>query len=622
MSLSRPRIAVPTIEAQEGPRRLHVLAACGISDFQPNLILSQLQKWCELHRSTLELRCLYDERSGEEEVDYHYSSDNIQQQKVTAWCRGQSQLSEICRWADILLLAPIEAGQLAGMLQGFTNSTMLEILRGWDVSKKILLVPAMTALMWENPMTKKQLNKIRRKWTWIRVMQPLLWYFCPSRAQGELVVHWDGYEELVDAVSNQADLMAIGQDVDTAMGSTRSYPFRSAHQSSTSLPPEIWSIILEKVGDWEIAKSLGIFINLPTPPEWQRGLGPPDSRTPMNDLELTLLTMSYKSFIAKLEAGPVPPWLSPLVVKLVIKFNITDLLSYLEIHHKELFWATFGQSLLPTKASAFFGSIAVLEWWRTSPSFLIKEYNHEVIDGASKAGFVHVLDWWRKSGLPLRYTEAALEQASSKGNIEVLDWWKNASMHQGGYHTIESDATFKFNDHYHPAPSSPARTTRLHPSFDMAGPPSTTASTTNTTTDGPLRLLVGRSICFAAQNGQVDAVRWWDSSGIPYSHEDAVAKIASTAGAVNVLQLWKELKGEKMIFDNQVLAGPTKGGHRDVLEWWKNSGFKIDYRPCDIEEALEDSLGGEGEEQVKIWWARNGLNLGVGTSEWMRVKTL
>src|SRR5204862_3884515 len=91
---------------------------------------------------------------------------------------------------------------------------------------------------------------------------------------------------------------------------------------------------------------------------------------------------------------------------------------------------------------------------------------------------------------------------------------------------------------------------------------------------GPLRLKVGKSICFAAQNGQVETVRWWDTSGIPYLHEESVAKIASANGHVNVLQLWKELKGEKMIYDNQVLVGPTKNGHCGVLEWWRNSGFR------------------------------------------------
>jgi hypothetical protein len=77
-----------------------------------------------------------------------------------------------------------------------------------------------------------------------------------------------------------------------------------------------------------------------------------------------------------------------------------------------------------------------------------------------------------------------------------------------------------------------------------------------------------------------------------------------------------------MIFDNQVLVGATKNGNVCVLEWWKQSGLKVEYKTCDVEEALEDGDEGERGMEVRRWWAKNGLNLGVGTSEWMKTKTL
>ncbi len=479
-------------------------------------------------------------------------------------------------WADLLILAPFDADHLAKMLHGFADSPVLEVLRSWDVSKKILLIPAMSTCMWENPMTKKQLNKIRRKWNWIRVLPPLLRGINgedEKKSQSSLSQFgYEGFDELRDAVQHQVDLMNIGQDTDAAMGRPYSVP-KDGKRLSVKLPPEIWTIIFEYIGDWELAKATGVYTNLPTPSEWPPRPPKNDLDVYLKELEWTILTGTLQEITTKVSSGPELEYLSSLCVKLIIKFARTDLLSYLETNHKPLFWNTFAHKLLPTKASAAFGRLEVLEWWRTSPSFLTKEYTNEPIDGASKAGFVHVLDWWRKSGLPMRYSEAALEQASARGNIPILNWWKGASMWQEGY-------------------------------------------------ERPLRLKVGKSICFAAQYGQEEVVRWWGESGIPYMHEEIVAKIASANGHVNVLRLWKELKGEKMIFDNQVLVGPTKYGHRDVLEWWKNSGFRVEYKTCDIEEALEDSLGGVGEEQVKVWWARNGLNLGVGTSEWMKVKVL
>lgn len=303
----------------------------------------------------------------------------------------------------------------------------------------------------------------------------------------------------------------------------------------------------------------------------------------MEALEWTILTGTLRDVRALLSNHPAPRWLSRLCIKLIMRFAMTDILSYLETSHKDLFWGAFGHAFLPDKASSVFGKVEILEYWRTSPSFLTKEYTAEAIDGASRAGFVHVLEWWYKSGLPLRYTEAALEQASAKGHIDVLEWWKNASMQEHA---------------------------------DAEEPYMSSLSVT------PLRLKPGKSISYATQSGSLPTLRWWANSSIPYSHEDTVAKLASTHGHVSVLDFWLSLKGEKTIFDNQVLVGATKMGHSNVLEWWKQSGLRVEYKTCDIEEALEDGVEGRQGERVRRWWARNGLNLGVGTSEWMRTKVL
>jgi hypothetical protein len=69
----------------------------------------------------------------------------------------------------------------------------------------------------------------------------------------------------------------------------------------------------------------------------------------------------------------------------------------------------------------------------------------------------------------------------------------------------------------------------------------------------------------------------------------------------------------------------------NVLEWWKNftkgedgrTGGRVEYQTCDIEEALEDSVGSEDTAfEVKRWWAQNGLNLNIPVHEWTRIKML
>lgn len=125
----------------------------------------------------------------------------------------EKEAAELCEWANLLVLAPIDANNLAKMLHGHTDNLLLEVLRSWNVSKKILLVPGMSALTWENPMTKKQLTKIRRKWNWIQLLPPILWNFVNDEKK---VTSWEATEELVHAVRNQVDLMNIGQDMEVS----------------------------------------------------------------------------------------------------------------------------------------------------------------------------------------------------------------------------------------------------------------------------------------------------------------------------------------------------------------------------------------------------------------------
>jgi hypothetical protein len=612
---SSSAISVPDMKGPD-PKLRVLIAANGTKDVaSAQALVVRLSKHAKIETKAicdevtprLQQECMVFQNKEFKVVEKHGPDACIQRDQVE-WFKKQAY--ELCEWADLLVVAPMDANTFAKMLHGLADDLLLEVIRGWDVSKKILLVPGMTTSMWENPMTKKQLNKIRRKWNWVRVMQPILWHFeDESNDKIEKCIRWDGFNELVDAIKNHLDLMTIGHDVDIATAGGADL-IRANLKTDTILPPEIWSIIMTHVGDWEVAKSLGVYTTLPIPAEWRPSTRALDEiQSYMRELEWTILTSNTPTIIEKLAHAPSNMrWLSSLCVKLIIKFCLIDLLAHLETHFKDVFWASFGPTLLPTKASAVFGRTEILEWWRTSPSFLSKEYTSEALDGASKSGFVHVLDWWRKSGLPMKYTEAALEQASGKGHILVLEWWKEASMHQGQFH-IESD-TSRFG-------SSRSRHQYSSPTSKMP------ISRDSIPAHGPLGLMVGKSICAAAQNGQAAVIRWWDTSGIPYSHSETVAKVASAHGHVNVLETWKELKGEKMIFDSQVLVGPTKNGHVGVLEWWKNSGMKVEYKTCDIEEALEDSIGdGAQEDRVRIWWAKNGLNLGLGTSEWMKVKVL
>lgn len=495
---------------------------------------------------------------------------------------AQHQAFELVEWADLLVIAPLDADSLAKMMSGHSDTLLLEVLRGWDVSKRILLVPGMTTHIWESPMTKRQVSKLHRKWNWVRVMSPILWHYEGSSTKR--IVSWDAFNEVVCIIKNQADLLSLGHDVDVAI--QEAVPTNNGKLTQTTLPPEIWSMILKYTNDWELARSLGVFtqLDMPTTGSLAWGLEPKDPKDPlqvfMHDLEWTLLTANTKAICKKLADAPSAfQDLSALATHLIFKFSLREVLSYIESNCPHVFKCFDGKTI-PTKASAFYGRTDILDWWARSPSFLEKQYDAEAMNGASLKGFVHVLEWWRRSGLPLKYTEAALEQASSKGHLHVLEWWREASLQ-----------------------------------------------------DPSIVLKPGRSLLGAAQWGQLAVIRWWEESGIAVGHHEHVCKMASRWDQVKVLELWRELRGNDNIqFDSQILCDPTFHSCIEVLEWWKKYAHgelpgmegrrakRVEYKSADIEEALEDSLG--DQKKVRRWWAENGLNPSLGMNEWMKVRYL
>lgn len=492
---------------------------------------------------------------------------------------------KLAKWADTCV-AISDAGLISLIVAGMASDIILHMFRCWDISKKIIMLPEMSMEQWKSPIWKRQLSKIQRKWEWISVLEPATWtltspedLFADPFSDDQtldLEWNWEGPAELLAALQSEAMVVLKRSRTVSTTGTTT-----KAARTKSALPPEIWTQVLDYLGDWELATALGVYTHTPVPYQWQKLVPTATSKTP--SLEWTILTQSpskIKEFFERQAKQQVPPKaLSSVALSLILRFCLIEVLDYLSSSQKDIFWSSFPTDSLPKQASLIYNSPALLQWWKDCPAIIKKDYDTKIIDGASRAGFIDVLQWWLDSDLPMCYTDKALEGASAKGMVDVLEWWR--TNHQ-----------------------------------KLIG------------TNRELPLKVGKSIWLAAQTGQTQSVAWWERSGIPYSHEEKVATVASQSGHVDVLDLWYSLKGSKMIFDNQVLVGPSKHGHPKVLEWWKQAsqkyGLRVEYKTCDIEEAMEDAVGGgrEGEAEVREWWSRNGLNLGAGTLEWMKVKTL
>ncbi len=69
---------------------------------------------------------------------------------------------ELRKWADLLLIAPLDANSLAKLSNGMCDNLLTCVVRAWDLenikSKPIIICPAMNTAMYKHPLTRQQLD--------------------------------------------------------------------------------------------------------------------------------------------------------------------------------------------------------------------------------------------------------------------------------------------------------------------------------------------------------------------------------------------------------------------------------------------------------------------------------
>uniref|UniRef100_A0A8C4SR31 Phosphopantothenoylcysteine decarboxylase n=1 Tax=Erpetoichthys calabaricus TaxID=27687 RepID=A0A8C4SR31_ERPCA len=68
---------------------------------------------------------------------------------------------ELRRWADLLLIAPLDANTLGKLASGICDNLLTCVVRAWDRRKPLLICPAMNTAMWEHPLTCRQLGTLK-----------------------------------------------------------------------------------------------------------------------------------------------------------------------------------------------------------------------------------------------------------------------------------------------------------------------------------------------------------------------------------------------------------------------------------------------------------------------------
>ncbi|XP_023136756.2 phosphopantothenoylcysteine decarboxylase isoform X1 [Amphiprion ocellaris] len=68
---------------------------------------------------------------------------------------------ELRRWADLLVIAPLDANTLGKIASGICDNLLTCVVRAWDTSRPLLFCPAMNTAMWLHPITAQQVSKLK-----------------------------------------------------------------------------------------------------------------------------------------------------------------------------------------------------------------------------------------------------------------------------------------------------------------------------------------------------------------------------------------------------------------------------------------------------------------------------
>ena len=63
-------------------------------------------------------------------------------------------------WADLLVVAPLDANTLAKFALGLSDNFLTCLFRAWDFTRPVILAPAMNTLMWHSPVTARHLRQL------------------------------------------------------------------------------------------------------------------------------------------------------------------------------------------------------------------------------------------------------------------------------------------------------------------------------------------------------------------------------------------------------------------------------------------------------------------------------
>ncbi|XP_070542264.1 phosphopantothenoylcysteine decarboxylase-like [Ptychodera flava] len=151
-------------EQKESSTRKRVLLGCtgSVASIKVPRIIEELF----LRISSVEIEIVateysqkfFDVTSLPEKVKVHTDAEEWQ-----TWQKMEDPVLhvELRRWADVLVIAPLDANTLAKISHGICDNLLTCTVRAWDLKKPLLFCPAMNTNMWEHPLTSRQVTTLK-----------------------------------------------------------------------------------------------------------------------------------------------------------------------------------------------------------------------------------------------------------------------------------------------------------------------------------------------------------------------------------------------------------------------------------------------------------------------------
>lgn len=110
-------------------------------------------------------------------------------------------------------------------------------------------------------------------------------------------------------------------------------------------------------------------------------------------------------------------------------------------------------------------------------------------------------------------------------------------------------------------------------------------------------------IDYISITNRIYLLNWWKNSGFRLEYSINAINKASERGHVDVLDWWKN-SGLELKYDHDAINYASGNAKIDVLEWWKNSGLELKYS-----EFSTTRPSSKGHIDVLNWWKNSGLEL-------------